>query len=167
MLPVLGGVWIHFLNLRAADCAELRPEALCALTNIASTECTKAVAMEPATLPALVELLSSSDLYLREQVGATVRYPTTLCCARSRRLLGTVVDCQPKVAQNSEPFPLLLGDKYSFAQDLMFDVFVLVGLGTLFLGGQCPFVGGCIISDALCSLPTPYPHPTRTIFNHI
>ncbi|CAN0342179.1 unnamed protein product, partial [Ectocarpus fasciculatus] len=53
--------------LRQTDCAELRPEALCALTNIASTECTKAVAMEPATLPALVELLSSSDLYLREQ----------------------------------------------------------------------------------------------------
>ncbi|CAM9330642.1 unnamed protein product, partial [Ectocarpus sp. 12 AP-2014] len=53
--------------LRQTDRAELRPEALCALTNIASTECTRAVAMEPATLPALVDLLSSSDLYLREQ----------------------------------------------------------------------------------------------------
>ncbi|CBJ33564.1 hypothetical protein Esi_0514_0007 [Ectocarpus siliculosus] len=53
--------------LRQTDCAGLRPEALCALTNIASTECTRAVAMEPATLPALVDLLSSSDLYLREQ----------------------------------------------------------------------------------------------------
>lgn len=65
---------VDSLNLRAADCAELRPEALCAMTNIASTECTKAVAMEPETLPALVDLLSSSDLYLREQVGAVVPY---------------------------------------------------------------------------------------------
>ncbi|CAM9212999.1 unnamed protein product, partial [Scytosiphon promiscuus] len=47
--------------------AELRPEALCALTNIASTKFTKAVAMEPAMLPTLLGLLVGPDPHLREQ----------------------------------------------------------------------------------------------------
>eukprot|EP00903_Cladosiphon_okamuranus_P005981 g5903.t1 len=53
--------------LRQSDCQELRPEALCALTNIASTKFTKAVASEPLTLPTLMALLASPDLNLREQ----------------------------------------------------------------------------------------------------
>eukprot|EP00752_Nemacystus_decipiens_P018755 g16815.t1 len=53
--------------LRQTDCPELRPEALCALTNIASTKFTKAVATEPSTLPTLMALLASPDIHLREQ----------------------------------------------------------------------------------------------------
>ncbi|CAM9673984.1 unnamed protein product, partial [Hapterophycus canaliculatus] len=53
--------------LAQTDHAELRPEALCALTNIASTKFTKAVATEPAMLPTLLALLGGPQPDLREQ----------------------------------------------------------------------------------------------------
>ncbi|CAN0250356.1 unnamed protein product [Pylaiella littoralis] len=53
--------------IRQTDCAELRPEALCALANIACTEYTKEVAMEPGILPVLVSVLGGPDMFLREQ----------------------------------------------------------------------------------------------------
>lgn len=78
-LPARSKTIFCFVSLRVrplpmADCPELRPEALCALTNIASTEFTKAVATEPSTLPTLMALLSSPDVHLREQVGARVGF---------------------------------------------------------------------------------------------
>lgn len=56
------------VRLMTPETPELRPEALCALTNIASTECTRAIAQEPNAIPTLKALLSSPNVYLREQV---------------------------------------------------------------------------------------------------
>lgn len=56
---------------RPAEFPELLPEALCALTNIASTKHTRAVVQEPEALPSLMALLGSADPYVREQVRYT------------------------------------------------------------------------------------------------
>lgn len=50
------------------DFPEVLPEALCSLTNIASTEYTKAVTEEPDAVATVVMFLRHSDPYLREQV---------------------------------------------------------------------------------------------------
>lgn len=62
------------LRLIASETPELRPEALCVLTNIASTECTRAVIQEPDAIPTLKALLSSPERNLREQVRAVIFY---------------------------------------------------------------------------------------------
>lgn len=60
--------------LIVSETAELRPEALCALTNIASTECTRAVIQEPDAIPTLKALLSGPERNLREQVIEVIFY---------------------------------------------------------------------------------------------